>query len=85
MRINIFGLLALLTLTPLTWAQSTINMSHDLVGLGISPFNLTPDQPNIDAGPLLVQAVTYAQQNGVGTVTENCRTLKFEDQGFEES
>jgi hypothetical protein len=74
---KIFGLLALLTLTPLTWAQSTINMSHDLVGYGIASVNLTPNQPSLDAGPLLVQTVTYAQQNHVGTITADTGAYYF--------
>ncbi len=46
-------------------AQTTLNLSHDLVPLGIAGTNLTPNQPSPDAGPLLYQAVEYAKQHGI--------------------
>src|SRR5215469_3815413 len=58
-----------LTLTLLTAGfvagQTTINLSEDLVRLGVASINMLPNQPNQDAGPLLVQATSYAQQNGI--------------------
>lgn len=51
------------------FAQSaTLNLSHDLVGAGIASSNMIPDQPSLDARPLLEAAVAYAAQNGVSSL-----------------
>ena len=50
-------------------AQGTLNVSKDLTTLKIAAQNLTPNTPTLDAGPLLTQAIAYAQQNGIRTVT----------------
>jgi hypothetical protein len=41
--------------------QPVLNMSTDLVRLGIASSNLMPNQPSVDAGPLFFHAVGYAQ------------------------
>src|SRR5690349_5359792 len=49
-------------------AQSILNMSVDLVRLGIASSNLVPNQPGLDAGPLFFRAVSYAQANKIDRV-----------------
>jgi hypothetical protein len=49
-------------------AQATLNLSQDLVRLGIAATNMTPNQPALDAGPLLFQGVQYANQQGIPLV-----------------
>ncbi|HLX43204.1 MAG TPA: hypothetical protein VKR43_07205 [Bryobacteraceae bacterium] len=49
----------------LTPAQTVLNMSHDLTTRNIASSNLVPDSPGLDAGPLLTQAISYAQKNGI--------------------
>jgi hypothetical protein len=39
---------------------STLNLSQDLVSLGIAASNMTPDQPSLDSGPLLDLGLAYA-------------------------
>lgn len=57
----------------LSWAACattpSINLSHDLVALGIARQNLTPNAPNLDARPLLQAALAYAAQNGTTLIT----------------
>src|SRR5580698_3024452 len=48
--------------------QAILNLSHDLTAKSIATSNLTPDTPGLDAGPLLAQAVAYAQKNGIATL-----------------
>jgi hypothetical protein len=50
------------------FAQTTLNMSRDLVRLGIGSANMTPNQPSLDSGPLFNNAVQYAQTNQIGKV-----------------
>jgi len=50
-------------------AQTTLNMSHDLVTLGIAGQNLTPNNPALDAGPLIQAAFNYVQSHQVQTLT----------------
>jgi hypothetical protein len=47
---------------------SQINISEDLVTLGIAGQNATPDTPGLDSRPLLAAAIQYAGANGVGTI-----------------
>ncbi len=61
-----------------SWAQTTsLNLSHDLVGLGIASANMTPGQPTLDSRPLLEAAVTYASKNGIATVIADQGTYYF--------
>src|SRR6516225_4287059 len=55
----------------LVWAaaaQTTLNLSEDLVGLGIAASNMVPNNPNLDAGPLFFRAVLYAQNHQINRV-----------------
>ena len=69
MRLRLFVLLpAVLCSLQAGRAQSTLNASQDLVRLGIASTNLTPNQPTLDAVPLLSQAAAYAIANGVSVL-----------------
>jgi hypothetical protein len=46
-----------------------LNLSRDLVRLGIAPQNLTPDDPSLDARPLFQAALSYVEQNHTPLVT----------------
>jgi hypothetical protein len=50
-------------------AVPSINMSRDLVGLGIAKRNLAPNNPNLDARPLFQAALAYAAANSTGLIT----------------
>jgi len=50
-------------------AGITINLSHDLLRLGIASQNLLPDSPTIDARPLFHAALAYAQNHPVRRIT----------------
>jgi len=47
----------------------TINLSHDLIRLGIATQNLPPDSPSIDARPLFQAALQYAQNHPTQMLT----------------
>ncbi len=79
-----FGVLAALLLAAQMWAGHlaaaeapaaatpagvTINLSHDLVRLGIASSNLPPDSPTTDARPLFQAALAYAKSHPVRTIT----------------
>jgi hypothetical protein len=49
-------------------AQTTLNLSHDLVPLGIASSNMVPNDPTVDAGPLFFRAVLYAQNHKIDRV-----------------
>jgi hypothetical protein len=46
-----------------------LNMSHDLVSLGIASQNLTPNNPSFDSRPLFQAALNYVQNYPVQTLT----------------
>jgi hypothetical protein len=48
---------------------TTLNLSHDLVPLGIAGQNLIPNTPSLDAGPLFQAAVQYVQNSPVQLLT----------------
>jgi uncharacterized protein (TIGR03437 family) len=50
------------------FAQTTLNMSQDLVTKKIASANLTPDTPTLDARPLFEAATAYASQNNIATL-----------------
>jgi len=50
-------------------SAQTINLSHDLVSLGIANQNLTPNQPSLDARPLFQAAIVYARAHSTKTIT----------------
>lgn len=65
-------------------AQTTLNASRELVSRGAAGANLTPDQPNLDAGPLLRAAIDFAKANAIPRVildpgTYYFNTLQFTD------
>ena len=47
----------------------SLNLSRDLVRLGIAPQNLPPDDPTFDARPLFQAGVQYAQNNRIPLLT----------------
>jgi hypothetical protein len=49
-------------------AQSSLDMSQDLVRLGIASLNMVPNQPDLDAGPLLLGIVNFAQTHRIARV-----------------
>ena len=49
-------------------AESTLDLSEDLVRLGITSTNMVPNQLSLDAGPLFFRAVRYAQVNNFDRV-----------------
>jgi Putative binding domain, N-terminal len=49
---------------------TTLNMSHDLVPLGIATQNLIPNQPTLDARPLFQATISYIESNpGINLLT----------------
>ena len=46
-----------------------LNMSHDLVALGIANQNLTPNNPALDARPLIQAAVDYVSSHSIQVLT----------------
>ena len=56
---------------------TTLNLSQDLVSLGIAATNMVPNQPTLDAGPLFVQGVAYAQSHGITLVVADPGTYYF--------
>ena len=50
-------------------AAQVVNMSHDLVPLGIAAQNMTPNRPSLDSTPLFQAALSYIQSHPVQTLT----------------
>jgi hypothetical protein len=50
-------------------AQSTLNLSRDLVRLGIATRNLVPNDPALDARAIFQQAIDYAKAHSVSVLT----------------
>jgi len=50
-------------------SAQVLDMSHDLVTLGIAPQNLTPNNPSLDARPAFQAALNYVQSHPVQTLT----------------
>jgi hypothetical protein len=50
-------------------AQTSLNLSLDLVPLGIATHNLVPDSPSLDARPLFEAGVQYAQNHHIPVLT----------------
>lgn len=62
----------------LAMAQTTtLNLSQDLLSLGIAATNMVPNQPSIDAGPLLTQGVEYAKAHNIGLIVANPGSYYF--------
>ena len=60
MRCAFLAFLGWIVASPAS-AQTTLNLSHDLVPLGIASTNMSPNQPALDAGPLFVAGVAVRQ------------------------
>jgi hypothetical protein len=50
---------------------NVLNVSHDLVTLGIASQNMIPDMATLDSRPLLEAAVQYAQVHNVPAITSD--------------
>ncbi|HEX3742757.1 MAG TPA: hypothetical protein VHW09_02460 [Bryobacteraceae bacterium] len=50
------------------FGQTTLNLSTDLVPLGIASSNMTPNQPSLDSRPLLEQGINYANTHNYSEV-----------------
>ncbi len=50
-------------------SAQVLNLSHDLVTLGIAGQNLTPNNPALDARPLIQAGANYAAIHGIPVVT----------------
>ena len=56
-------------ISPAARGQKTpLNLSTDLVSLGIASSNMVPNRRTLDAGPLLTQGLLYAESNHVPLV-----------------
>ncbi len=77
MRTIIVWVAVLIGIWPSAFAQTALNMSQDLVRLGIASSNMVPNQPALDAGPLFLKAVQYAQRAGVGSVIADSGAYYF--------
>jgi hypothetical protein len=64
-------LLATLFALPAIGQPAQINVSTDLVNLGIATQNAVPGNPNLDARPLFQAAIQYAAKNGVPLIVAN--------------
>lgn len=73
---------ALLAAGFLAVAQTKLNLSEDLVALGIASKNMVPDEPTLDAGPLLFQGVSYAQTHQIGLVIADTGAYYFQSLQF---
>jgi hypothetical protein len=67
----------LLVLVGTAAAQSTLNLSQDLVALGIAASNMVPNNPTLDAGPLLFRAVLYAKNHQINHVIADTGAYYF--------
>jgi hypothetical protein len=52
-----------------SYSPNKLNLSHDLVRLGIASRNLTPDNPSLDASPLFQAALQYVKQHQTRLLT----------------
>ena len=53
------------------FGQTTLNVSQDLVRLGIASSNMLPNQPSQDSAPLLSKAIAYALANRISQIVAN--------------
>jgi uncharacterized protein (TIGR03437 family) len=53
------------------FGQTTLNVSQDLVRLGIASSNMLPNQPSQDSAPLLSLAIAYALANRISQIVAN--------------
>ena len=57
------------TFGSVTAVAQTVNMSKDLVRLGIASQNLTPNTPTLDARPLIQAAIEYTRNHAITTLS----------------
>jgi parallel beta-helix repeat protein len=70
MKMRVYPWLLAVALSMAACAQTTqINLSHDLIRLGIAKQNLTPNTPTQDARPLFQAALKYAGKNQTQLIT----------------
>jgi hypothetical protein len=67
---------AVLAICP-AFGQTTLNLSEDLVRLGIAPTNMAPNQPSQDSSPRFVVGVEYAQNHQIPTVIADAGAYYF--------
>jgi hypothetical protein len=59
-------------------AQTTLNLSEDVVRLGIASGIMVPNDPTIDAGPIFFRAVLYAKNHQIGRVIADRSAYYFQ-------
>jgi len=62
-------------------AQGTLNLSQDLVRLGIASSNMTPNQPGLDSAPLFSKAAIYLRNDSVRRVIADPGAYYFRSVG----
>jgi len=67
----LLGLLLLVASIASAAAQTSLNVSTDLVTLGIAASNMVPNQPTLDSGPLFEAAIKYANTHKIPQVIAN--------------
>ena len=82
MRTMIMSLAAVLGVRSAAIAQTTLNVSEDLVRLGIASTNIVPNQPDLDAGPLFFRAVLYAGNHQINRVIADPGAYYFLSQQY---
>ena len=70
-------LLLACSLASLSAQTSTLNLSADLVRLGIASANLVPNQASLDAGPLMESGVRYATSHQITRVIADSGAYYF--------
>ncbi len=68
MRTVVMLMLSWFALAGAGFAQGMLNASQDLVRLGIASSNMEPNRPSLDAGPLFLRAVNYANSHPISRV-----------------
>jgi hypothetical protein len=76
MKVRFVTLLGIATALPAA-EPTTLNLSTDLVRLGIADRNLAPDTPALDAQPLFLAAIQYIQNNPVKVLTADPGSYYF--------
>jgi hypothetical protein len=69
MRIAFFIIACSICLGSTKAETGAVNLSHDLVRLGIAGQNLAPDMPSLDARPLFQATLEYVKNHRINLVT----------------
>jgi hypothetical protein len=77
-RIAFFALFAVFVHQPMVAQITTLNLSEDPVRYGIASINMLPDQPSVDAGPLVFAGITYALSHQISRVIADPGTYCFQ-------